>query len=449
MYAIRSIPALLARWAPAALAVFVLCAPADAPAVAGPASGAGSASAGLAADSVTRVVTVSPGDDVNAAITRAEPGDTVLLSAGSYPGPLLVDNAVTLDSGDATVTALDGLPAVEVGAVGATLESLTVTCDSAVDSTGIRVTADRVSVIDTSVLQCAHGVELNGATDAYLQGDDVLGSRGDGSGVGVVADDADRLTVFDDTFEDDDTGVVVRHTSAPAFDSNTFSRIGTAVALLAVDDAVVSETRVGGAEKDAVLISGADGAEITGFDGDGSDAAVQLSAADGPSSVVSLENANLARFAVGLQVDAHSIDDAVTVLGSRFDGVTRAGIAVAAGSGGTVDAAIDDFFGGCGPEAPAHSYDGGGVLVDDPSLAVSFLRHNCTPPAAAGSAGGASSSASVAGASSGGAVDEGDSDNGVPWKAIGSVLVTGGVALLLAGCAVGVLYAMRRGRSPR
>jgi hypothetical protein len=193
-----------------------------------------------------------------------------------------------------------------------------------------------------------------------------------------------------------------------------------------------------------VLISGTRGAEVTGFnigiDGGGSGPAVQLSAAEGPSSVVNIENSNLAHFAVGLQVDAHSIDDAVTVLGTTFDGVTGAGISVAPGSGGSVTASIGDYFGGCGPRAPAHSYDGGGVLVDDPSRVVSFLRNHCAPSTATATAPpSVPTPAAAASAPSGG--------DGQPWQAIGSALVTGGVALLLVGCAVGVLYAMRRGRN--
>jgi hypothetical protein len=400
-----------------------------------------------------RTIIVHPGDDVNAAIARADAGDAVVLTAGSYRGPITVDKPIILSAIRATVSASGRQPAITITSSGVTVDSLVATCaDASTPSRGIQVTAAQARVVATTVLQCTVGVAVTGASDAYLQGDTFVGGRSTGAPTaGVMATDADGLTMLGDTFVEDDTGVIVERTSAAMLDSNSFSRIGTAVELRSVTEAVVNSTQVTDASGPGILVSGSRGAEIARLDptgdGSGSAAAIELSAEDGPSSVVDIEDSTLSRFATGLQVDAGSLADTVTIIGTRFDGAKDAAITVAPAAGGTVDATIGDYFGGCGPRATDHGYDGGGTTVEDPDRVVSYSKGDCRPPAASAQAPAAAAPPAPSGptppAQSGGEAADGLDLS----SAIGSVLITGGVSLLLAVCAAGVLYAVRRSRN--
>ncbi|MGN6205356.1 right-handed parallel beta-helix repeat-containing protein [Humibacter sp.] len=395
-----------------------------------------------------RTISVNPGGDVNAAIARARTGDTVALRPGTYRGTVRVDKAITLAANEATVDAPDDGAAIAVAADNVTIDSVATSCSHAAGSpTGIAVTAQHARIVGAAVLQCATGIRLDGARDAYLQGDSLLGSRSAGGhGVGVSASDADGVTMLGNTFEDDDTGVLVRGTATPLLDSNTFSQVGTAVELDAVSEAVVNGTLVVGATGPAVLVTGSRGAEIARLNpagnGNGAGPAIELSAASGPSFVVDVEDSSLAHFATGLTIDAGSVTGSVIVIGTTFDGVERAAIVVAAGAGGTVNATIGDYFGGCGPRAPDHGYDGGGAVVLDPERAVSYSENNCRAPASAvpATSGGNASPPPAANNATGGS-----SGIDLP-SAIGSTLVTIGVSVLLGVCAGGVLYAIRRNR---
>lgn len=220
-----------------------------------------------------RTVMVHPGDDVNAAIARAGAGDTVAMTAGTYRGPIRVDRPIVLSGAQATVSAHGGAAAVSIVSDDVVVDSLVATCsDGGGTEHGIQVTGRHVRIVDSTVLQCSTGVVLAGASDAYLQGDSVIGGRSSRTpSTGVQATGADGLTMLGNAFAEDDIGVVVEDTSAPMLDSNVFSRIGTAISLRSVSDAVVDSPRITDASDAAILISGARGAEVARLDptGDG------------------------------------------------------------------------------------------------------------------------------------------------------------------------------------
>ncbi|MGA0566456.1 right-handed parallel beta-helix repeat-containing protein [Rathayibacter sp. KR2-224] len=401
------------------------------------------------------VITVTSHEDVNRAIADARAGDTVFLKPGVYRGPVTVDKSITLSSTQATVQAPQGGAAISVTADNVTVDSVGTTCPGvARTSQGINVTGQHVRVVGSTVLQCPTGIVLNGATDAYLQGDALLSQDSSGgASTGVDATGADGLTMLSNTVEGLALGVAMDNTSAPLLDGNTFTEVGTAVSLDSVADAVINGTLVIGARGPAVLVTGSRGAEIARLNssgnGSGSSAAIQLSAGSGPSWVVTVEDSDFAHFASGLQVDAGSINAGVTVMGTRFDGVKGTAIVVAPGSGGTVDATIGDYFGGCGPNAADHGYDGGGAPVNDPDKVVSYREHNCKAPAASSLAATGAGSSPPAGTDQNATPPDTNAHGGIDLPSvIGSTLVTVGVSLLLATCAVGVLYAIRRSRHP-
>ncbi|HWD61344.1 MAG TPA: NosD domain-containing protein [Humibacter sp.] len=414
------------------------------------------------ATAASTTVTVSSGGDIDQAIAQAKDGDTVFLRPGTYRGPVHVDKPITLSSAQSTIAAPTGGAAVTVTADGVTIDSVTTTCRAgSADELGVHVMADHVRIVDSSMLDCSKGVVLDRAQDAYLQGDALLGSRSpDRTSAGVWAKRADGLTMLGNMFEDDDIGVLVDSTSAPALDSNTFSGVGTGIVLRAVTNAIVNGTLASNVKGPAVTITGSRGAEIATLnrsgDGGGAAAAIEVTGAAGPSSVINVEDSNLSGFATGLAIAPNSLSGPVTVIGTSFAGVTSSAITVSAGSRGAVDAALGDDFGGCGPRAPDHGYDGGGALITDPDRIVAFQRRNCSAPSATPSstapAQNSTSSPSVAGpGSSGGGSDgtnvgDGRAAPNIP-AAIGSALVTVGVTILLIACAVGVLYAIRRSRN--
>lgn len=395
-----------------------------------------------------KTITVRPGDDVNAAVSQARNGDTIYLKPGHYRGGVTVDKSITLSGTQATVDASRGATGISITADGVTLDAVATSCSGG-GSYGIRVVADHVRIVNSPVLQCEHGIVLDHAKDAYLQGDALLGGDAAGPGsIGVSATGADGLTMLSNTFDSVGTGVEIAATAAPLVDANTFSGVDTAVSLLSVTNAVIHGTLVVDARGPAVLVSGSTGAEIARLNpsgnGGGAAAAIRLSASAGPSWIVTIEDSNFAHFATGLQIDSGALSAGVTVIGSTFEGVKGAAIVAAPSSGGTVDATVGDYFGGCGPRAPDHDYDGGGANVNDPQRVVSYRENNCGATAAA------TAPPSGSPAANGAPPADARRDVGEPGvdlsSAIGSVLVTVGVSLLLAACAGGVLYAIRRSR---
>lgn len=407
-------------------------------------------------------IEVQPGGDAQRAIDQAHAGDTVSLGAGTYRGPLRIDTSITLTSSQATVRAPARGAAIIVTAENVTIESVTAACGSTSGGTrGIEVEASHVSIIDSSAVHCGRGVFVNGAGAVYLQGDDFLSdSAPNGPTAGLWASFAEGLTMFDNTFEADTYGMVVQNTANAGLDSNTFTQVGTAVELQGATDSVLSGTLVVGATGPAVTVSGGHGVEISRFgigggaQGDGP--AIELTADAGPTSIADVSDSDLANFATGILVTTGSLTSQLDVLGTDFSGVKGAAIVVERDAGGVVDATISDFFGGCGPRAPDHGYDGGGVVISDPQRVITYRVPNCrtpTPatstPAPTGTPGAStpksSSTPAVGGGRGNDSTPTGEDGFRLP-EAIGSALVTLGVTLLLVACAVWVLVAIRRNR---
>ncbi|MGN6128184.1 MAG: right-handed parallel beta-helix repeat-containing protein, partial [Humibacter sp.] len=227
-------------------------------AVAGLATGGALTSAPEPAVAATSTIDVSPGGDINRAIDQARPGDSVFLRPGTYPGPVLVDKAITLTSQQASISAPSGGAAVIVTADGVTLDTIIATCESGSRATtGIQVHADQVRVITSTALGCERGILLDGAQDAYLEGDTLLGSHGRaGLTAGLWSTRADGLTMLGNTFEDNDAAMVIASTSTPALDSTTISGGGTGISLRAVTNAIIDDTLALDITGPAVTVTG-------------------------------------------------------------------------------------------------------------------------------------------------------------------------------------------------
>jgi nitrous oxidase accessory protein len=137
------------------------------------------ASAGAAA----AVLQVQAGASINAAIARAQPGDTVQIAAGTYHEHVLVNKPLTLQGQGHPAISADGQgDAIRIAAADVTLTGLLVR-DSGTDLTaqnaGIYVLpgSHRVQISDCQLVANLFGIWLEGANDARLLRNVITGRR--------------------------------------------------------------------------------------------------------------------------------------------------------------------------------------------------------------------------------------------------------------------------------
>lgn len=148
----------------------------------------------LAAAARAGTVNVAPGDDVNAAIAAAAPGDTILFAAGTYAAPLTVPpgkpGLVLKAKGDVVIDGLPGgLPAgplLTVQSDGVTVQGLTLqharegaSAEGVLaDDDGNFGTVDGLVLRDCRILDCAGPALLSLGDDVVLDGVTVDGCAG-------------------------------------------------------------------------------------------------------------------------------------------------------------------------------------------------------------------------------------------------------------------------------
>jgi nitrous oxidase accessory protein len=116
-------------------------------------------------------------DAINALIEAAEPGETVYVPAGLYVGNLVIEKTVTLVADGEVV--VDGNRLGDVIVIGATdviLEGFIVQGsgrDVSGEPTGIRVTADRASLVNNTVRDSLYGIALQYSNDHVVRGNHV------------------------------------------------------------------------------------------------------------------------------------------------------------------------------------------------------------------------------------------------------------------------------------
>ena len=136
----------------------------------------------LAHSALAAEVRVAPGaGTLQSAIAGSRPGDVLLLSAGTYPGPFVIDHSVTLQGvagsvldgqGEGTVVTLTGdditLKGLEItrsGGRGDTMDA------------GVKILkgADRNVVDGNRVIDNYHGIDVHGCIDCVVRGNVIEG----------------------------------------------------------------------------------------------------------------------------------------------------------------------------------------------------------------------------------------------------------------------------------
>jgi len=140
----------------------------------------------LALPALAEQVRVAPGaGTLQTAIAGSQPGDVLLLSAGTYPGPFVIDHSVTLQGvpgavldgmGQGTVVTLTGdditLKGLEITRSGGRGEDM---------DAGIKIVkgADRNVVEDNHLTDNYHGVDVHGGVDCVVRGNLIEGRQTD------------------------------------------------------------------------------------------------------------------------------------------------------------------------------------------------------------------------------------------------------------------------------
>jgi nitrous oxidase accessory protein len=138
------------------------------------------------------------GFDLNAALAAAQPGDTITVPAGVYPGPLVIDKAITLVGQDMPVIQGTGSgDVVQITAPNVTLRGFVVR-NSGIsldqENAAIVVTADHVILENNHIEDALFGVYLANAPFGVVRGNVISGKdlpvsrMGDGLKVWYSAD---------------------------------------------------------------------------------------------------------------------------------------------------------------------------------------------------------------------------------------------------------------------
>jgi len=202
----------------------------------------------LAATVSAETVTLSPGDDVQAALDTAAPGDILVFSAGTYPGPLTVPPGkagLSLKAKGAAV--LDGRPGG--AAVGPVL---------VIQSDGVQVTG--FTIQHARAGSSAEGIkaddDLNFGTIDGLQVRDCRILNCDGPGLLVAGDD----TLVDNTLVSGCGGVSITG-DGTRLERTTVRATDDDAVVLAGNDCVVSRCSVSIADGTGISVTG-DRAEL-------------------------------------------------------------------------------------------------------------------------------------------------------------------------------------------
>jgi len=161
-------------------------------------------------------VIVSPGDSIQNAVDRADPGDTVFVESGTYEQTVVIDKQLTIEGPDAT---LDG---------------------DSVGGTAVEINASGIEVIGLRILRYSDGVSIGPEGDDTELSDLELLSNGEG----VVTEEATgSITVRDSAVRDNNgDGMSVTATDEVIVDGSEFNnnagRFGGGIGLKIEDDAV-------------------------------------------------------------------------------------------------------------------------------------------------------------------------------------------------------------------
>lgn len=186
------------------------------------------AATAAAAPGSAGVQRVRAGDDLQAALLRAQDGDVIELSAGRWQGPLVLDKAVILRGRDAVIDGGNAGNVVVIDAPGAQLEGLTITnsgLDVGAPDCCVYVTKRATGAVirDNVMRSCVFGIWIHETDGAQIVGNRISGRselRSADRGNGIHLFNASHLTVSGNHVEQARDGIYVSATEDSLIENN-------------------------------------------------------------------------------------------------------------------------------------------------------------------------------------------------------------------------------------
>ncbi len=221
---------------------------------------------------------VSPTDGpLQEIVAEAAPGDVVILQAGDYSGPVVVDKPLVLaGKAGATVTGNGTGSVIAITAPGVTVRGLRVTgsgMDLTLRDSGIYAdkTATGAIIEENTVTGNMFGIYLYGAVDSIARNNKVVGLKSGrmsqvGSGITVWNAPGAKVIGNDISFGRD--GIATTASKKNVFSGNRFSDLRFAIHYMYTNDSIVSDNvSTGNSVGYAIMFSNR--LEITGNISDG------------------------------------------------------------------------------------------------------------------------------------------------------------------------------------
>ena len=195
-------------------------------------------------------IRVEPGPDALVrAVERAQPGDRLLLSGGTYQGGIVLKKPIQIEGqGNAEVTGTGIGSVITIDAPDVVIEGLRLTGSGASHETidsGVQLTrnASRAVVRNNRIEGNLYGVDIHGARDALVEGNTIIG--GDDRlmsrrGNGVYVWNAPGATVSGNTIRQGRDGIFVNTSRKNTFTDNRFEGLRFAIHYMNADDSEVS-----------------------------------------------------------------------------------------------------------------------------------------------------------------------------------------------------------------
>ncbi|MFA7438102.1 nitrous oxide reductase family maturation protein NosD [Castellaniella sp.] len=213
---------------------------------------AGAALSGTPGMAPAADVHVPAGSKLQAAIAAAEPGDTLRLATGEYPGNLVIDKPLTLlgpEDRSAHILGERKGRSVWIQAPDVTVKHLTIRhsglslpdMDAGVFLDKL---ATRAHIVENDILDNSVGVYLWGAQDAVVEHNRIVGNTGlrvNERGNGITVWNAPGSQVLDNGISEGRDGIFSNNSRENLFARNTFQHVRYAVHYMYTNDSQVSD----------------------------------------------------------------------------------------------------------------------------------------------------------------------------------------------------------------
>ncbi len=195
-------------------------------------------------------VHVLPGDtSLQTAIAGSAPGDVLILNAGTYPGPVVIDHSIVIDGqGKATIDGGGSGTVLTITGDDVTLKGLLVTgsgSDGQQIDSGIKITKGvHRAVIEGNILtDNLHGVDVHGGIDATVRGNTITGrqnARINERGNGIYVWNAPGTLVEGNSVRYGRDGIFSNTSRRDTYRNNTFRDLRFAVHYMYTNDSEIS-----------------------------------------------------------------------------------------------------------------------------------------------------------------------------------------------------------------